>query len=119
VITALAVVLIGGLGAMGRFLVDSLVQTRRLGSFPLGTLVVNLGGCFVLGLLDGLGVSGRTMLLTGTAALGSYTTFSTWMLETHRPAEDGDAVLAWQNLVISLAAGFAVVALGRALGSRL
>jgi CrcB protein len=119
VITALLVIVFGGLASLARFSVDTLVQSRRLGQFPLGTLVVNVGGSFLLGLLVGLHASDRAMTLLGTATLGSYTTFSTWMLETHRPTEDGEAGLAWRNIGVSLAAGLAALALGRAVGVRL
>ena len=118
-ITAVLVVVCGGLGALARFTVDALIQSRRLGEFPLGTLVVNLGGCFLLGLLVGLNTSGRAMTLLETATLGSYTTFSTWMLETHRPSEDGEVGLAWSNIVVSLAAGLGAAALGRRVGGLL
>ena len=116
VITALLVVACGGIGALARFAVDGLVQARRLGEFPLGTSVVNIGGCFLLGLLDGLHPPHRTVLIVETATIGSYTTFSTWMLETHRPAEEGEPVLAWQNLALTLATGFVAVIIGRAVG---
>jgi CrcB protein len=119
VITALLVVVCGGAGAVARFAVDSLVQSQRLGEFPLGTFVVNLSGAFLLGLLVGLGTPHRTMTVLGTATLGSYTTFSTWMLETHRPAQDGEPALAWQNILVSLACGLGAVALGRRLGGLL
>lgn len=115
-IVAALVVVLGGLAAIGRFVVDGTVEASRLGEFPWGTLVVNLGGTFVLGLIVGLGASHRTMLLLGTATVGSYTTFSTWMLESHRPAEDGEPRLAWTNLVAGLLTGLAAIALGRALG---
>lgn len=115
-ITALLVLLCGGAGAIARFLVDALVQSRRLGEFPLGTFAVNVGGCLLLGLLVGVTVSHRTMLILGTATLGSYTTFSTWMLETHRPAQDGEAALAWLNIAGSLGVGLAAAVLGKALG---
>jgi CrcB protein len=105
-VTALLVAICGGAGALARFSVDALVQSR-------------LGGAFLLGLLVGAGARHGTMLLAGTAALGSYTTFSTWMLETHRPAQDGEAGLAWANVAVSLAAGLAAVALGRAAGGLL
>ena len=119
VITVALVALCGGLGSIARFVVDGLVQSRRLGEFPLGTLVVNLTGSFTLGLLAGLHTPSNAMLILGTATVGSYTTFSTWMLETHRPAEDGERSLARQNFAISLAAGLAAVALGRVIGSLL
>ncbi len=115
-ITALLVVLCGGAGAAARFLVDGVVQSRRLGEFPFGTLVVNLTGSFVLGLLAGLNASADALLVIGTATIGSYTTFSTWMLEIHRPAEDGERRLGGLNFAISLLAGFAAVVLGRRLG---
>ena len=119
VITALVVLLCGGAGAVARFLVDAVVQARGPEEFPLGTLVVNAGGSFLLGLLVGLAITHRAMEVLGTATLGSYTTFSTWMLETHRPAQDGEPRLAWANIVVSVAAGLGAAALGRALGGAL
>ena len=118
-ITGLAVLLLGGAAGVARYLVDGAVQSRRRSAFPAGTLVVNLGGCLGLGLLVGLQPSAQTTLLLGTATIGSYTTFSTWMLESHRPAEGGESRLAWRNLIISVLAGLICVALGRALGRAL
>ena len=115
--TGLLVLLCGGLGAIARFLVDTLVQSRRLSEFPLGTLVVNGGGCLLLGLVVGLQATHQTTVVLGTALIGSYTTFSTWMLETHRPAQDGEPRLAWLNIALSLGVGLAAVALGRRLGA--
>jgi CrcB protein len=117
--TALLVVVCAGIGAVARFVVDGLVQSRRRTEWPLGTLAVNVGGCFMLGLLVGLHPPHRTTLILGTATSGSYTTFSTWMLETHRPAEDGERDVARQNFGVSLVAGLAAVALGRAIGGLL
>ena len=117
--TALLVVVLGGAGAIARFAVDGAVQSRRLQEFPLGTLVVNLSGTFLLGLVVGLAAPHRTMELIGTATIGSYTTFSTWMLETHRPAEAGETRLAWANIAAGLVLGFAAILLGRALGRAL
>jgi CrcB protein len=119
VVTVALVLLCGGVGAVARFVLDALVQSRRHDAVPLGTFVVNVGGCVLLGLLVGLAVSHRTMLILGTATLGSYTTFSTWMLETHRPAQDGEARLAWLNVAGGLLVGFGAVALGKALGGAL
>lgn len=118
-ITALAVLLLGGVAGVARYLVDGAVQSRWRSAFPAGTLVVNLGGCLGLGLLVGLQPSAHTTLLLGTATIGSYTTFSTWMLESHRPAEGGESRLAWRNLIVSVLAGLICVALGRALGRAL
>ncbi len=118
-ITALLVLGGGGLGAAVRFVVDAFVQSRRRDELPLGTLVVNLSGCLLLGLLVGVHASHRTLLLLGTAILGSYTTFSTWILETHRAGEGGRPGLAWGNVAISVAGGLGAAALGRALGGAL
>jgi fluoride exporter len=111
-----AVGVLGGLGALARFLVDGAVTRRAGGRFPVGTGVVNVSGSLVLGLLSGLAVDGDAGLLAGTAVVGSYTTFSTWMFETHRLAEDGRSAAAALDVGGSLALGLAAVALGRWLG---
>jgi len=118
-VTALLVVVCGGFGALARFTVDGLVEERLSGEYPFGTLIVNLSGCFLLGLVVGLGASHRVQLVVGTAALGSYTTFSTWMLESHRSAQDGEPGLAWRSVLIALVGGLATAALGRVAGRAL
>ena len=113
------VALLGGVGALLRFLLDGLVSARYGRDFPVGTLVVNASGAFMLGLLVGAAVGGDAFVLAGSATLGSYTTFSTWMLETHRLVEDGQLCEATANVVISVAIGLAGAALGRTLGGAL
>jgi len=113
----LAVGALGGLGALARFLLDALVSSASGARFPLGTLLVNLSGALVLGLLVGISLSGDAYLLAGTAVIGSYTTFSTWILESHRLAEDGQRWLLWANIGLSLALGVGAAALGRLLGA--
>ena len=72
-----------------------LVSLRRSRRFPLGTLLVNLSGALVLGLFcRGSRCSGDAYLLAGTAVIGSYTTFSTWMLESHRLGRGRPALAA-------------------------
>jgi CrcB protein len=110
-----AVGALGGAGAIARFLVDRLVSARVGGRYPAGTLAVNLSGSALLGVLAGVALSGDALLLAGTALLGSYTTFSTWMLDCHRLGEGDRRIAAGVNLVGSLALGLAAVALGRAL----
>ncbi len=112
-----AVAGLGGVGATARFLLDGLIAGRAGRGFPLGTLVINLTGAFILGLLTGLALEGNALLLAGTATLGSYTTFSTWMLETHRLGEDGDLAAAALNAVLSVVAGVAAVSIGRSIGA--
>jgi len=112
----LAVAVIGGVGASGRFVVDALISRRAGRDFPVGTLAINLTGTLLLGVLTGVGAGGNLLLLAGTATLGSYTTFSTWMLETYRLAEDAEPRPALINALISLILGFAAALLGRTIG---
>lgn len=111
--TWLGVAVLGGVGANARFLVHTLVAARAGGDVPLGTLAVNASGSLLLGLLAGVSLSGDALVLAGTATLGSYTTFSTWMLETHLLAANGRRGVALLNVVVSLGLGIGAVALGR------
>jgi CrcB protein len=115
----IGVAALGGAGAVARFALDGAVAQRFDGEFPLGTFVVNVSGSLALGLLTGLGVGGSALLLGGTAALGSFTTFSTWMLETERLGEDGEPQLMWLNVALSLVAGFAAATCGWLIGRAL
>lgn len=108
--------LLGGAGSIARFLVDGATSARFARAFPLGTLVVNLSGSALLGLLAGLALSSDAYLLAGTATIGSYTTFSTWSLESQRLAEEGSRWLTLANVVGSLVLGVAAAALGHAIG---
>jgi CrcB protein len=112
----IGVALLGGIAAIGRFLLVALVSSRATGVFALGTFVVNMTGALLLGLLTGLTVEGDALVLLGAATLGSFTTFSTWMLETQRLTEDGRLSIAAINILLSLAVGVGAVALGRAIG---
>ena len=107
------VALLGGVGANARFLVHGLVAARTRGSFPLPVLVVNVSGSLLLGLLAGVPLERNALLLAGTATLGSYTTFSTWMLETRQLSHDENRAAAVLNVLVSLALGIGAVALGR------
>ena len=112
------VVLLGGVGAVLRFLIDRAVA-RRVGSFPFGTLTVNLTGAVVLGLLSGLTLSHHASLLAGTALIGSYTTFSTWMLETQRLTEERQIWLAIANIVLSVVLGVVAALAGQWIAGQL
>jgi CrcB protein len=115
----LGVALLGAVGALARFHLDAFVQRRTTVDFPAGTLTVNVAGSFLLGLLTGLSLASDTMLVLGTGLLGSFTTFSTWMLETHRLAEEGESRAAFANIAVSLGAGLAAAAAGWAIGAAL
>ena len=100
--------LAGGLGAVARFLLDGFVSARTSRGLPWGTLAVNLTGAFALGVLSG-------NFVIGTGFVGAYTTFSTWMFETQRLAEDGRSAAALANVFGSLVLGLGAAALGAAL----
>jgi fluoride exporter len=114
----------GAIGALARYHLQGLVQRHYLGAFPLGTFVVNISGCLVLGVLfsaltERFAVSAdlRTALTVGL--LGAYTTFSTFALETVRLGEDGATGIAALNIVASVAAGVVAVRVGITLGRML
>jgi CrcB protein len=110
------VVVIGGVGAVLRFVIDGAVSRRNAGAFPLGTFTVNVTGAALLGLVTGVVLGHDGALLAGTAAVGSFTTFSTWMLETHRLTEGRRGLLAGVNVLASLLAGIGAAALGQWIG---
>jgi CrcB protein len=114
-----AVVVIGGAGSVLRFYVDGIVTSAIGRDFPYGTLAVNLSGAVLLGLITGLAVGSTAALLAGTAAVGSYTTFSTWMLETQRLTEERQHRKAVLNIVVSLVLGVLAAELGRLIGAHL
>jgi CrcB protein len=119
--TWLLVALLGGIGSIARFLVDGLVGERARGGgpFPWGTFVVNISGAALLGGVAGAALTGNALILAGTATLGSYTTLSTWILESHRLGQDDQLGVAWANLLGSLVIGFAALALGHVVGAAL
>ncbi|MGH3580502.1 MAG: fluoride efflux transporter CrcB [Mycobacterium sp.] len=113
------VALIGGLGAVCRFVVDKTVSRRMALPFPVGTLVVNVSGAWLLGFFGGIALSPHAALLAGTAFVGAYTTFSTWMLETQRLGEERQVWPAVANIVISVVLGLGAAWLGLTMGKLL
>jgi fluoride exporter len=110
----LGIGLLGGAGAIARLLLDGAVSERAGGHFPWGTLAVNASGALLLGIVAGA-VHGDAYRLLATGLLGAYTTFSTWMLESHRLGEEGRLRLGVANFALSLAVGIAAVWIGRQL----
>lgn len=111
--------LAGGVGALLRFTLDSAVSRRISSAFPIGTLAVNVAGSFALGVLTGRGVGGDSAFVFGTGLIGAYTTFSTWMFETERSAEEGAPTTGLANVAVSIAAGLAAAGAGWAIGAAL
>jgi CrcB protein len=116
-LNGLAVAVFGALGALARWGVNAWVQPATNGGLPWGTLVVNGVGSLGLGLLTGwcLGLEGldpRWRLALGTGLLGSFTTFSTFSVETIQLAESGRWGLAATNVALQLAVGLSAAAAG-------
>jgi CrcB protein len=108
--------LIGGVGAIARFVLDGALAERVGRRFPFGTLAVNALGAFVLGVLVGVTLSGNAYRLLATGLIGAFTTFSTWTLESHRLGEDGELRLGAVNFIVSLIVGVSATWAGRKLG---
>lgn len=104
----LAFLTAAGAGAVARYLIDVSVRRRTAGAFPWGTLVVNVSGSLLLGLLTGFGLqhglSTTGGLVLGTGFCGAYTTFSTFSFETVKLLEEGAMGAALRNAVGNLAA---------------
>lgn len=122
--TAIGLAVAGALGALARYGLEGLISRRFPGLFPWGTLVVNVTGSFLLGLLfalltEHLTVAAwlRTALMIGF--VGAYTTFSTFTLETFRLLEDRAYLLAGgyasASFFLGIAAVYGGVVAGRAL----
>ena len=62
---------------------------RSGGHFPLGILAVNIAGALVLGLVAGAALDGEALIIVAGGVIGSFTTFSTWMFDSHRLADAG------------------------------
>lgn len=107
----------GFLGAVARYLVSVGVARVWPRPFPLGTLLINVTGSFVLGWFTTWAASRAQLdpawrLLVATGFVGAYTTFSTFEYETRRLSEAGLHGLALLNVTASVAAGYAAVSLG-------
>ncbi|MFV0427948.1 MAG: fluoride efflux transporter FluC [Arachnia sp.] len=109
------VILAGGLGAVARFILDTIISTARPGRLPLGTSIINATGSLLLGFATGwwtfhTGDPGLRRII-GTGFLGGYTTFSAACVEAARLAlgdRPGPALGRMAGvLVVSVAAAFA------------
>lgn len=113
---------IGGFaGAICRFGIAHSSRLLWATSFPLGTLIANLAGCFLIGMLIGSGKSDTNhhlRLSFGVGFLGALTTFSTFGAETMHHAQNGAPWLAGLNVAVNLIGGLLAVLAGIALGQR-
>jgi CrcB protein len=119
----LLIVLVGGIvGGVARYAVSGFVARRIGETFPWGTLVVNISGSFAIGLLAvwlGAESGSNIWIAAAIGILGSYTTVSSFSLQTLALARDGEWLLVVQNVVLSvvlcLGAAFAGLVAGAAL----
>ena len=122
--TYLAISIGAVLGANTRFLLGRFVAERLGVAFPYGTLIINVSGSFLIGLVLALVTERmvgpwwvRPALAIGF--LGSYTTFSTFSYETLQLVEGGSLLAAGANIVVSVTAALIAVYLGTLLGRAL
>ncbi len=119
----LAVSLAGGVGAALRLVVDGAVKARVRTALPVGTLLINVAGSFVLGVVTELALGGvlddAWRLVIGTGLCGGFTTFSTASFETVRLVQGRRYALGAMNavgmLVLAVGAGLLGILLGRVL----
>lgn len=111
----------GAAGALARYGMATFIQSRFPSSFPWGTFVVNVSGCFAMGLvvsllLDRIGLSVGLRVLLAVGFLGAYTTFSTFELETFRAVTARAWLVGFGNIAGSVVAGYCALWAGIVLG---
>lgn len=107
-----------------RYLVSKLVTVYAPVAFPLGTMVVNVAGCLLIGFLSGLSWTGSVMsptmrLLLTTGFCGGFTTFSTFMSESAALTKDGAYLSVLVYLAGSVVLGFLAVLVGQQMAKAL
>ncbi|MBE9484364.1 MAG: fluoride efflux transporter CrcB [Bacteroidetes bacterium] len=113
----------GGIGTVARYVVSDYTHKYYLGSFPLGTLAVNIIGSFIIGILWGmfdmqnLSHGLRAFLFIGI--LGGFTTFSSYAIESYNMFRDGDAKLAMLNIMANNVLSIGMVIIGLMVSSAL
>jgi len=112
----------GAFGAITRYGISSLSNKFFAQSFPLGTLIANLAGCFLIGMILGSGHSEKShpiRLGVGVGFLGALTTFSTFGAETMTHANEGNWSIALGNIFANVILGLTFVFLGMMAGRKL
>jgi fluoride exporter len=113
----------GGAGALARYVAGTAIMARFGGKFPLGTLVINVTGSFLIGFLmtmltARLDIDPRWRLFLVVGFLGGYTTFSSFEWETYSAVREGDLWAGMINVVASVMLGYVAVWLGSMLARR-
>ena len=113
---------IGGLtGTFARYFLAGAVYELLGTRFPYGTLIVNLTGCFIIGVLTTIAenkflLNPNTRVLLMIGFCGAFTTFSTFIFETSNLIRDGETLRAFINVILSVIIGFIVFRIGMFLG---
>ena len=113
----LLLIVFGAAGTLARYGLQGLVQERTGGTFPTGTLAVNLSGCFLLGIigryaLQHLSFPPDVRIAVTVGFFGAFTTFSSFGWETMSMLEDGEWMRATAYVTASLIGGLILVRLG-------
>jgi CrcB protein len=117
------IAIFGAVGTLARYGMQGLVQVGSGGTFPYGTLLVNLSGCFLLGLiaqftLNRLVISPDWRVAITVGFFGGYTTFSSFGWEAAKMLEDGEWIPATTYVVASVLAGLLLSVAGIRLANR-
>ena len=119
----LLILLGGGTGSLARYLAGTAIMSRYGGRFPLGTVVINVTGSFLIGLIMTLlterfhpNSNWRPLLVIGF--LGGYTTFSSFEWETYAAVRSGGFWIGIVNVIGSVTLGYAAVWLGALLARK-
>jgi fluoride exporter len=117
------IALFGAAGTLARYGLQGVVQVRTGGLFPYGTLLVNLTGCFFLGLiaqftLNRMVISPDWRMAIAVGFFGGYTTFSSFGWETAKMMEDGEWMRASVYVAASVIAGLFLSVVGIRLGNK-
>jgi CrcB protein len=118
------IAIFGAAGTLARYGLQGLVQIRIASTFPYGTLLVNLSGCFLLGLigqftLNRLVISPDWRVAIAVGFFGGYTTFSSFGWETAKMLEDGEWLRASTYVVSSVVAGLLLSVAGIHLANKI
>jgi CrcB protein len=117
------IVLFGAIGTLVRYVLQGVVQVRMGGAFPYGTLLINLTGCFLLGLIGQLTlnriiVTADLRMAITIGFFGGYTTFSSFGWETAKMLEDGEWLRATTYVGASVIAGLLLSVAGIRLANK-
>lgn len=115
--TEMVLVAIGGFfGAIIRYIISKRANTKIKGNFPAGTIIVNLLGAFLLGILLGANITGPMYLLLGIGFMGAFTTFSTFKLESEKLRLSGSRKYWMIYIITTYIGGLLLAFLGLVIG---